>query len=78
MESEMNKAEIEAEKQYNAQQDREARRFHFYVVMLKDRDDPWGEWFESDIEGNYDECYSEVRECSLDMHFDIQIVEAHS
>jgi|13_taG_2_1085334.scaffolds.fasta_scaffold342556_2 hypothetical protein len=74
----MNKAEIEAEKQYNAQGDREARRLHFYVVMLKDRNDPWGEWFESDIEGTHDHCYSQVRGGSLDMHFDIQIVEAHS
>ena len=56
--------------------EREARRLHHYVVMLKDRNDPWGEWFESDIEGTYDHCYSQVRVGSLDMHFDIQIVEA--
>ena len=74
----MNKAEIEAEKQYNAQEDRKARRLHYYVVMLKDRNDPWGEWFESDIEGNHDHCYSQVRLGSLDMHFDIRIVEVCS
>ena len=47
-----------------------------YIVNLKDRNDPWGEWFESDIEGTYDHCYSQVRGGSRDMHFDIQIVEA--
>ena len=46
-----------------------------YVVNLKDRDEMFGEWFESDIEGSYDHCHSQVRVLSLDMHFKIQIVE---
>ena len=71
----MNAAEIEAEKQYQAQGDREARRLHQYVVNLKDRDDPYAEWFESDIEGSYDHCHSQVRVLSLDVHFQIQIEE---
>ena len=72
----MNAAEIEAEKQYRAQGDREARRLHQWVVMLKDRDDPWGEWFESDIEGTYWDCDAQVQDESLEKHFLIEIVEA--
>ena len=26
----------------------------YYVVNLKDRDDMYGQWFESDIEGSFD------------------------
>ena len=48
----------------------------YYIVNLKDRDDPFGEWFESDIDGTYDQCCSQVRAESLDMHFHVQIVEA--
>ena len=47
----------------------------YYVVNLKDRDDPYAEWFESDIDGNYDQCYSQVRKQTLDKYFQIQIVE---
>tara|TARA_A100001391_G_C4817852_1_gene210414 strand:- start:262 stop:450 length:189 start_codon:yes stop_codon:yes gene_type:complete len=46
-----------------------------YVVNLKDRDDMYGEWFESDIEGSFDDCQSQVRELSLDKYYKIQIVE---
>ena len=53
----------------------EQERGYHYVVNLKDRDDPFAEWFESDIEGTYDHCQSQVRMLSLDVHFQIQIVE---
>ena len=46
-----------------------------YVVNLKDRDDWRDAWFESDIEGSFDYCQSQVRKLSLDEHFQIQIVE---
>ncbi len=46
-----------------------------YVVNLRDRDEMFGEWFESDIEGTYDHCHSQVRVLSLDVHVKIQIVE---
>ena len=46
-----------------------------YVVNLKDRDDMYGEWFESDIEGSFDQCQSQVRELDLDKYYQIQIVE---
>ena len=72
----MNAAEIEAEKQYNAQEDREARSQHLYMVYLKDHDDPYAEWFESEICGTHHHCYSTIRSMSLDMHFKTQIVEA--
>ena len=50
-------------------------RGYYYVVNLKDRDDPYAEWFQSDIEGTYDHCHSQVRVLSLDVHFQIQIIE---
>ena len=53
----------------------EQERGYYYVVNLKDRDDPYAEWFQSDIEGTYDHCHSQVRVLSLDVHFQIQIVE---
>ena len=47
----------------------------YYVVNLKDRDEMYGEWFESDIEGSFDDCQSQVRKLSLDKYYKIQIVE---
>ena len=47
----------------------------YYVVNLKDRDDWRDAWFESDIEGSFDDCQSQVRKLSLNEHFKIQIVE---
>ena len=47
----------------------------YYVVNLKDRDDWRDAWFESDIEGSFDDCQSQVRELELDKYFKIQIVE---
>tara|TARA_R100000234_G_scaffold14170_1_gene7823 strand:+ start:271 stop:459 length:189 start_codon:yes stop_codon:yes gene_type:complete len=47
----------------------------YYVVNLKDRDDMYGEWFESDIGGSFDECQSQVRELALNKYYKIQIVE---
>jgi hypothetical protein len=48
----------------------------YYIVNLLDRTQPEAGWFEFDIEGTHDQCYAQVRALSLDMHFDIQIVEA--
>ena len=47
----------------------------YYVVNLKDKDDSFAEWFESNIDGTYDECYAEVGNQSLDGHYHVQIVE---
>ena len=47
----------------------------YYIVNLKDRDDPFAEWFESDIDGTYDQCDAEVADMSLHDHFHIQIIE---
>jgi len=47
-----------------------------YIVNLLDRTQPEAGWFESDIDGTHDQCYAQVRALSLDMHFDIQIIEA--
>ena len=47
----------------------------YYVVNLKDRDDLYGEWYESDIDGTYDQCHAQVNSLSLHNYFHIQIVE---
>ena len=47
-----------------------------YIVNLMDLDDPYAEWFESDISGTHEHCQSQIRSLSLDMHFKTQIVEA--
>ena len=47
----------------------------YYVVNLKERDDPNDEWFESDICGTYDQCDAEVANLSLHDHFHVQIIE---
>jgi hypothetical protein len=51
------------------------QRGNRYVVNLKDRNDPYADWFESDIEGAYDYCHSQVRLLLLDSLFQIQIRE---
>lgn len=53
----------------------EQERGYHYVVNLKDRNDPYAEWFQSDIEGTYDHCHSQVRLLLLNALFQIQIVE---
>jgi hypothetical protein len=47
----------------------------YYVVNLKDRDEMFAEWFESYIDGSFDDCQSQVRELELDKYYKIQIVE---
>ena len=60
----------------NKEQQADARQNgSYYVVNLQDRDDPYAEWFESDIDGNYDQCYSQVWKEGLEKYFEIQIVE---
>ena len=60
----------------NSEQRADARQNgSYYVVNLKDRDDLYGEWFASDIEGTYDQCHAQVNRLSLHGHFHIQIVE---
>ena len=61
----------------NSEQRADARQNgSHYVVNLKDRDDLYGEWFETDIDGTYDQCHAQVNRMSLHSQFHIQIVEA--
>ena len=61
----------------NSEQRADARQNgSHYVVNLKDRADLYGEWFETDIDGTYDQCHAQVNRMSLHSYFHIQIVEA--
>jgi|TARA_A100001518_G_C1175424_1_gene25383 hypothetical protein len=64
------RAELLAEQRADARQNGS-----YYWVALGDRDDPFGGWFDSGIEGTYDQCCSQVQAESLDMDFDVQIIE---
>ena len=48
----------------------------YYIVNLLDRTQPEEGWFQSDIDGTYEHCQSQIRSLSLDMYFKTQIVEA--
>jgi len=55
---------------------KKAMKADYYIVNLLDRTQPEEGWFQSDIDGTHDQCYAQVRALSLDLYFDIQIVEA--
>ena len=44
-------------------------------VMLRDRDDPSGGWFDSLIEGTFEQCEEEIANQSLHDDFDVQIAQ---
>jgi hypothetical protein len=44
-----------------------------YQVELRDRTNRESGWFDSEITGTHDHCYSQVRTLSLDLHFEVRI-----
>ena len=44
-----------------------------YQVELRDRADRESGWFDSEITGTHDHCYSQDRTLSLDLHFEVRI-----